>query len=922
LPISLFPYLFYITEVTIYRFHYKGESYMPVKNLEYFFNPKRIAVIGADETGSSIGYSIFKNLLGKGFKGSVYPVNPRMEAVQGVEAYHKITDILREIDLAILAVPPEDIPRALDDCGMKGVKGVIILCFDFKTRVENSQLFQTKISQASQKYGFRVLGPDSLGYVKPGINLNASLFPQLPPKGNIALIAQSATLSTALLDWAVGKNIGFSYFISIGTKVDIKLADLIDFLGVDPETRAIILYVESIKNGRSFMTAVRSFASSKPIMVIKSGKFDVSAQVALTHSGYMAGEDRVYDAAFERAGAIRVHETLDLFYLAESLSKQRRPKGNRLAIITNSGGPAIMAVDMLLQMEGELANLSPETQNTLQSSFRHLKHVQNPVDLFLEASPEDYETAMRSCLKDQEVDGVLVIHTPSYLSNSKEIAERVASAAKAYPYKPVFTTWMGGDRVSPSREFLSDQGIPTSVSTEQAVKSFIYMYRYDYNLRLLLETPEVILKDFEPDEYRAEEIIRKASEEKRLLLNLNEVKDILLSYGIPVIPTKVVQSYEEAEEIADFIGYPVVLKIDSQKIFHKTESGGVFLNLRDRDSVKDAFNRLKDLAASLKDPKAQVIIQPMVLKRGYELVIGAKKDPTFGSVIVFGTGGVILEAVEDYSIGLPPLNQALVRRMMNKTKIYKHLLKQKDLESNLRYLEEVLVRFSHLIIHFPHIKEIDINPFFVSSEESFALDANILLEADVLVEGFVPVKGDFCPPHLSICPYPDHYIDILKLRDGPAVIIRPIRPEDEPLMEELLKVSSEQTLVMRFFRKISDMSHDQLTRYCHVDYDREISFVAVVRNGGRERLIGEVRMSRLPDLENAEMAVVVGDLWQGQGIGKALCLHCIKTAKESGIKKMWMEILQANSRMLRTAEKTGFKRISSDGDSVKVLLEL
>jgi len=894
---------------------------MSVKNLEYFFNPRRVAVIGASEDKSSIGYTVFKNLLGKGFRGSVYPVNPSMEAVQGVEAYPKITDIRREIDLAILAVSCREIPEALEECGLKGVKGVTILCFDFKHRVENSSLLETTISQISQKYGFRVLGPDSLGFIKPSINLNASLFPQLPPKGNIALIAQSATLSTALLDWAVSKNIGFSHFISIGTKIDIRLADLIDFLGVDPETRAIILYIESIKNGRRFMTAVRSFASSKPIMVIKSGKFDVSAHVALTHSGYMAGEDKVYDAAFERAGAIRVHETLDLFYLAESLSKQRRPKGKRLAIVTNSGGPAIIAVDTLLQLDGELANLSKETMDNLQAHFQYLRHVQNPVDLFIEASPHDYEVAVSNCLKDKEVDSVLVIHTPSYLSNSREIAEAVASAAKGYPYKPIFTTWMGGERVLASREFLSGQGIPTSVSTEQAVKSFMYMYRYDYNLRLLLETPEVILKDFEPDEYKAEEVIRKAAEEKRLLLNLNEVKDILLSYGIPVIPTKVVQSDDEAVEIADFIGYPVVLKIDSQKIFHKTEMGGVHLNLRDQKSVREAFRQLGELAASLKDPKAQVIIQPMVLERGYEMVIGAKKDPTFGSVIVFGTGGMLLEAVEDYAIGLPPLNQTLARRMMNKTKIYKHLLAQKAFESNLRYVEEVLVRFSHLIIHFPHIKEIDINPFFISEEEGFALDANILLEADVL-DGFVPVRGDFCPPHLSICPYPDQYIDIFKLREGPAAVIRPIRPEDEPLMEELLRTSSEHTLTMRFFRKISEMSHDQLTRFCHVDYDREISFVAIMRDDGRERIIGEVRMSRLPDLESAEMAVVVGDQWQGQGIGKALCLHCIKIAKELGIKKMFMEILQTNSRMLSRAEKMGFKRVSSDEDSAKVVLDL
>ncbi len=894
---------------------------MSVKYLDSFFNPRRIAVIGACEDRNSIGYAVFKNLLGKGFKGAVYPVNPRVEAVQGVEAYPSISDIHRDIDLAILAVQTAELPPALDECGRKGVKGVIVLCFDFKKRVDNAQELEAKIRDAAGKYGFRVLGPDSLGFIRPGIDLNASIYPHIPPRGNIAFIAQSTTLSSALLGWAASKNIGFSYFISVGTKVDIKFSDLIDFLGVDPETRAIILYIESIKNGRKFMTAVRSFASSKPIMVIKSGKFDVSAHVALTHSGYMAGEDKVYDAAFERAGAIRVDETLDLFYLAESLSKQRRPKGNHLAIVTNSGGPAIIAVDTLLKLGGELAILSKETSESLAAHFSYLKFARNPVDLFIEASPQDYDVAVRACFKDKNVDGVLVIHTPSYMGNSRGIARAVVDAAKACPYKPVFTVWMGGEQVIADREFLSNQGIPTFVSTEQSVKSFMYMYRYDYNLRLLLETPEVILKDFEPDEDRAEEVVKKAAEEKRLLLNLNEVKDVLLSYGIPVVPTKVVQSAEEAIGIADFIGYPVVLKIDSRKIFHKTELGGVRLNLKDADAVREAYRHLQELAVRAKDPQAQVIIQPMVSRNGYELVIGAKKDPTFGSVIVFGTGGALLDVVEDYAIGLPPLNQTLARRMMNKTKIYDHLRRQVDYESTLRYIEEVLVRFSHLIIHFPHIKEIDINPFFASNEESFALDANILLEADVL-EGFVPVRGDFCPPHLSICPYPDQYIDVFKLKDGPAAVLRPIRPEDEPLMDELLKTSSEQTLMMRFFRKISDISHEQLTRYCHVDYDREMSFVAIIRDNGRDRIIGEVRMSKLPDQENAEMAVIVGDPWQGKGIGNALCIHCLKIAKELGLKKMWMEILKVNARMLHRAEKLGFTRVSADDDSVKVVLEL
>ena len=894
---------------------------MSVKNLDLFFNPKRIAVVGASEDNSSIGYHVFKNLLGKGFKGSVYPVTPDVESVQGVEAYSKITGIQRDIDLALLAMCSAEIPEILEECGEKQVKGVIILCPDFQARIENPQSILAKIKEASARYGFRVLGPDSLGYIKPGISLNASLFPRIPPKGNIAVITQSVTLSTALLDLAVSKNIGFSYFISVGTKIDIKFADLIDFLGVDAETRAIILHIESIKHGRTFMTAVRSFASSKPIMIIKPGQFDVSAHIALTHSGFMAGENKVYDAAFKRAGAIRVEEILDLFYLAESLAKQKRPKGNRLAIVTNSGSPSVIAVDTLLKVDGDLATLNEDTITSIKSALSFGKHFQNPVDLIYESSGEDYKIAVENCLKDKDVDGVLVIHTPSYSTDPLTIAKAVVSAAKSYPYKPTFTTWMGDEQVVHAREFLNDHGIPTFISPEQAVRSFIYMYRYDYNLRLLHETPKVILKDFEPNEHKAEEIIQNASKQKRLLLSFLDVNDILSSFGIPVISTSKSQSENEAIQAAESIGYPVVLKLDSQKIYHKLEHGGIIFNLKDRNAVQDAFRKLKELADTLDDPESQILIQPMVAKQGYELVIGAKKDPTFGSVILFGTGGELLEAMEDYSIGLPPLNQTLAKRMMSETKIFKHLRENRHYTKILRYLEELLVRFSHLVIQFPHIKEIDINPFFITETEGFVLDAGILLEADVL-EGFVPIRGDFCPPHLSICPYPDQYIDIFNLRDGTPVMIRPIRPEDEPLIEELLKTSSEETLMLRFFRKTPNMPREQLVKYCHVDYDRELAFVATLREDRRERIIGDVRMSKQPDLENAEMAIVVGDNWQGQGVGKTLCMHCLKIARELGIRKMWMDILQVNSRMLQRAEKLGFRRMSSDNDSVKVMLDL
>lgn len=894
---------------------------MSIKNLELLFNPRRIAVLGASEDPKSLGYSVFRNLIGEGFKGAVYPVNPNVEAVQGVEAYRKITDIHWEIDLAILANPCEEILTVLEECGQKEVKSVVILCPDFNARAKDPQLLETKIINTAIKYGFRILGPNSLGFIRPGIKLNASLFPKMPQKGNIAFISQSSTLSTALLDRAVSKKVGFSYFASLGAKFDIDFADMIDFLGVDPETRAIIIYVESIKNGRSFMTAVRSFACSKPIVVVKSGKFDVSAQVALTHSGILAGEDKVYDAAFKRAGAIRVDEMLDLFYLAETLAKQRRPKGNRLAIISNAGGPAIIAVDTLLKTGGELAALDQETINSLKGHLPTNKQIKNPIDLLSDAPPKAYEIAVESCMKDHGVDGVLVIQTPSFGSNPKETAEIVVSAVQAYSHKPVFTTWMGEEQVASAREILNNKGIPTFVTPEQAVRTFIYMHRYDSNLRLLLETPEAILKDFLPDKDSAEKIIRRASDEKRLVLTFYEVKEILLAYGIPAIPTMKAQNEEEVLKAVEEIGYPVVLKIDTPKIFHKLKKGGVILNIKDRESVIEAFRTLIDVAKSSGDSHAQVVVQPMIIKHGYELVLGARKNPTFGSAIVFGTGGELLEALEDYSIGLPPLNQTLARGVMKETKIYRYLQNQPSYKNTLRYLEEVMVRFSQLIIDFPQIYEIDINPFFVTDKERFAFDAGILLEENVL-EGFKSFAGEFCPPHLSICPYPVHFVTEFILKNGIPAVIRPIRPEDEPMIDELFKSFSERSMSMRFFQRLIGLRHEQLVRYCQVDYDRAMAFVCAIQDGSRERIIGDVRLIKQPDLEIAEMAIMVGDPWQGQGVGKNLCNYCIKVAKETGVKKIWMEILRVNSYMLNLSERLGFKQVSGNDENIRVVLDI
>ncbi len=894
---------------------------MSIYNLEYFFNPKRIAVIGADNMPHTIGYTVFRNLIGEGYKGIVYPVNPKYDSVQGVEAYKSLSDISKDIDLAIIAKDCEsNLLEILEECGQKAVKGVILFCPDFRTKIKDAMLVEGKIEEIHRKYGFRLLGPNTLGFIRPGLGINASLFRRKLNKGSIALIAQSATLSTALLDRAADKNIGFSYFVSLGSDIDIDCADLIDFFGVDPSTRAIVIYMQSIKSGRKFMTSARSFAFSKPIVIVKSGKFVESLEIALTHSGLLAGEDKVYDAAFKRAGAVRVDETLDMFYITETLSKQRRPRGNKLAIITNAGAPAVTAVDSLLKLGGQLADFSEETKKELEGSVP-TRFIRNPLDLISNATAADYEKALRIILKDKNVDAVLVMLAPSLGTSPEDTAEIVAKVAKESPYKPVLTNWMGAELVQKGREILNSHGIPTFVTPEQAVRTFMYMYRYDFNLKLLLETPQTILQNLQFETSKAEMIIDTAINEGRPILTFFEVSEILNAYGIPVVLTKKADNLEELKKAITEIGYPVVLKIDTPKIIHKFKKGGVILDVRDELEAVEGFKWLKKLAQENGDPSASVIVQPMVITYGYEIAIGAKKDPTFGTVILFGTGGNLLEALEDYSIGLPPLNQTLARRLMEETKIYRYLIKYSYYEDVLRSLEETLVKFSYLISDFPQIKEFDINPLFITDSDIFALDCSIILDKTAPKKKTI-VKGEFCPPHLSICPYPVHLYKEVELKDGMKAIVRPVKAEDEKLIGDLLSRCSERTISLRFFQRAIDLRHENLCKFCQVDYHRNLAFVCVIKDSDGEKIIGDVRLSRDPDGTEADMAILVEDEYQGRGVGKALCNYAIEVAKDLGVKRIWMDILRINTYMLGLAERLGFVRHSVEEDSVKVLLTL
>lgn len=896
---------------------------MSIKNLEFLFKPRRIAVIGASDDQKTVGYRAFRNLIGKGFKGAVYPVNDRLEAVQGVEAYAKITAIPRDIDLALLAVPPEEIVTALDECGQKDVKTAVIYCPDYRYHVKDPDALDQRIRQISLTYEMRTLGPDSIGFIRPGSMLNASLFPEMPPKGNIAFISQSATLSAALLDRAVSKKVGLSCFVSVGARLDVDTTDLIDYLAMDPETWAIVLYLDNIAKGRKFMTSVRSFASTKPIVVIKAGKAEAHTFDAQSPFSLSVAEDKIYDAAFKRAGVIRVDEILDLFYLTETLAKQSRPKGNRLAVISNSGGPSIIAVDTLIKLGGRLAEFSDETREHLRKELPTLRSVKNPLDLLSGSPPQQFDTAVRTCLKDSGVDGLLVIYTPTLGPDPRDVARAVVGAAKSSHYKPVFTSWMGEDLVIAARELLNESGIPTFVTTEQAVKSFIYTYRYDHNLKLLRETPMAILKDFTPDKEKAVAVMKHAMGEGRSVLTLGDAKDVLTAYGIPVITTRSAGDEHEAVSVSDAVGYPVVMKLDAPVLPYRCKRDeGTIYKVKDGLSARKAYQKLKDLGESCGHSEAHVLIQPMVGTHGFELAIGMKKNPAFGAAIVFGLGGDLLNVEHDYSVALPPLNQALARQMMNETAIYRYLMSQEPYHHALRRLEEVLVRFSQLVVDSPFIQEVDINSFFLTQREGFVLNCRILLEEDALA-GLTTPREDLCPIHLSICPYPDQYVKDLILRDGTPVVIRPIRPEDEPLIAEFIKGLSGDSFSLRFCHQVVEMSHERLVRYCQVDYDRELAFVAVLAGtGGRERIVGDVRVIKQPDLENAEVAILVSDEMQGKGLGRTLMEYSLRVAKEVGLKALWMEILKENTRMLHIAKLFDFKRAYADEDMIKVALEI
>jgi acetyltransferase len=765
---------------------------------------------------------------------------------------------------------------------------------------EGHQLTKTILDYA-KKYNMRIIGPNCLGFIKPSIKLNASFANKMALPGKIAFISQSGALCTAILDWSVEKNVGFSYFVSIGSMVDVGFHDLIDYFGNDPSTSSIVIYMESLTHTRKFMSAARAFARTKPIIVLKAGKSAAGAKVALSHTGTLAGNDTAFEAAFKRAGIIPVNTIEELFNAAQALALQPRPEGKRLAIVTNAGGPGVLATDHLIMHGGELAQLSEETYERLNKVLPPAWSHNNPVDVLGDANAVKYREATEAVLQGKNVDGVLVVLTPQAMTKPAEIAKEIVTLGKKYS-KPILASWMGEKDVEEGRDILEEGGIPVYRIPENAVNTFMSMYNYTRNIEALYETPSSIPQSFAPKSEKTHELLSSIMNGGRYVLTEDEAKEVLTHYEIPITRNEVAANEEEMKRICKEVGFPVVMKIASPDITHKTDSGGVVLNIENEEKALFAFNDILSKAKAAK-PDAVikgVLIEEMVNKK-YELIIGSKKDPIFGPVIVFGMGGVAVEVFKDLNAGLPPLNMSLAQRIIEDTKIYRLLKGYRGMKgADMEAIKFLLYKFAYLVMDFPQIKEIDINPFVVDHTGGVVLDAKIILDETVSPNSY----KDYT--HLVIPPYPRELNEEWNMRDGTEVLIRPIKPEDEPMEKELFSRISKQTEYFRFFGYLGEVNHDMLTRFTQIDYDREIALIAKVTLDGKSAMAGVVRLVMDANSETAEFAILVADKWQGQGLGNKFMDKIMQIAEKRKIKKVYASVLHANVVMLHMFRKRGF----------------
>jgi len=894
---------------------------MVTQNLDSVFNPKSVAIIGASDEEGSVGHAIVKNFTQHGYAGKVYFVNIRKPEILGVKTYQNIAQIPETVDLAMIATPAKTVPGVVEECGKAGVKGVIIVSAGFKEIGAEGKALETRLLEIRKQYGIRIIGPNCIGIIRPRINLNATFVDRIPKPGKVAFLSQSGALGSAILDWAIHENIGFSNFVSVGSMIDVDFGDLIDYFGTDPKTKSILMYVEGVTDARKFMSATRHFARTKPIIVVKAGKFGESAKAVASHTGSLSGSDDIYDAAFKRAGVVRVEEIGDLFNAAEVLGTQPLPKGPNLAIITNAGGPGIMATDALIAKGGKLAKLSQKTIDALDKVLPPFWSRGNPIDVLGDAKADRYQAAVEACLNDDNIDGILVIFTQQAVSEPIAIAKTTVEMVKnkAYQNKTILTSFMGFGAVEEANQILNANNIPTYSTPENAIKTYMYMYQYERNLGMIYETPEELPLDALPPKRPIMVILRNAAMENRELLNEDEAKKLLDYYNFPIATTKVAINQDEAVAFAHQMGYPVVLKILSPQITHKTDAGGVVLNIHSDAEVRKAFDLIMQRVKNY-NKEAKIIgvtVQKMITNKGTEIILGGKTDPLFGPVVLFGMGGIGVELFKDYSIGLPPLNTTLIKRMMEETKVYQLLKGYRNIPpANMKLLEETILLFSQLLIDFPQIKEIDINPLLINEKEAVILDARIAFDKEKVFKKFEPHE------HMVISPYPKKQEALWTLKNGQEILLRPIKPEDEPMWIEMFQSFSEESIRYRFFQMLKDTPHELRVRYCNVDYDREIAIVAELNEDGRKKILGVSRLSMEPGGKTGELAFVIVDKWQGFGLGTKMVDYVLEIAKDMGIEKVFVIMLPDNYRALNLTKKMGFQIEHLSDGTVKGVLNL
>lgn len=891
---------------------------MGIEGLDAIFNPKRIAVIGANNEEGSVGSRLMSNLIGVGFKGFVYPVNSFSQSVHGITAYPSVKKIPWQIDLAIVAIPAHIVPQIVEECGESGITGLIIISSGFGEIGPKGKALEEEILKLKRTYNLRIIGPSALGIMRPSIRLNATFAHRAAKRGKVAFISQSGALCASVLDWAAYANVGFSCFVSVGSMIDVGFGDLIDYFGTDPETRSIVLFVEAIKDARSFMSAARRFTGTKPIIVIKAGKTPEGMQAAASHTGAVTGEDAIYDAAFRRAGVIRVEEIADLFSCSEIFAMQPTPKGPNLAMITNAGGPCVMATDLLISRGGKLAPLSEETIRALDEVLPSYWSRSSPIDICEDATIERFRSVFEIRFRDPNIDGFLIIYTPIGAADPVETAKALIEISKNTD-KPILTSWLGEEEVREARELIRRSGIPAYSTPEQAIKTFMYMYQYVRNQELLYETPEELPISLSLDGRHFQDILERAAKEGREVLTEPESKDFLEAYGISTARAYIARAPEEAASIASRIGFPVVMKILSTQITHKTDVGGVILDISSESEVRRCYHELVGRVGR-QHPCIRVegvTVQPMI-SGGYETMIGSKKDPQFGSVITFGLGGTGVELFNDTSVSFPPLNQILARRMIEQTKAYRILSEgfRGRRAANVRLLEEVLVKFSQLIIDFPQIKEVDVNPLLVDENNATALDARIVIDLDKVFAKVQPYE------HLIIRPYPRKYVTKRTLRDGREVLLRPVKPEDEHLLFEFFQILSRETMRLRFFQSTKRISHRILAGCCNTDYDREMTIVAELTEEDKRCIVGMVTIIVEPDRVNGEFAVVIGDPWQNRGLGTIMFDYIIEISKDMRLKRVFGEILAENTTMMKMCQTRGFAIKPIDEETFQATLNL